>query len=242
MKCSYHSQNTAMASCNGCSRALCAACDHRIKGFPYCEDCIVSGVDMLRRSNRDAGSRNRPRRVYPFIAVILSWLCPGLGAAYNGQTVKALVHFGIVAGLFQLAVSTGMAIFIIGLLGMWWFFLPLDAWRSAKIIRGGSNTDQFGDVLVEKVTGNAKISAVVLIGIGVLFFINAVFGVNLLVKGALPILLTALGLYLLKDYLSSRKSTTYTSTRTGDSYPEPVSFYDPSEAKDVFNEKNPWKN
>lgn len=242
MNCSYHSQNPAMVNCNGCSRPLCAACDHRIKGFPFCEDCIVSGVDMLRRSSSGNGSGNRPKRVYPFIALVLSWVCPGLGAAYNGQTVKALVHFGIVAGLFQMAVSTGMAMFIIGLLGMWLFFLPLDAWRSAKIIRAGTAPEEVGDLLIEKVTGNAKVSAFILIGIGVMFFINLAFGVNLLVRGALPILLILLGLYLLKDFIFPTNTKTYRSNPRTDSYPSPVSFYDPSESEKLFNEKNSWKN
>ncbi|MDM7923150.1 MAG: hypothetical protein QUS14_12695, partial [Pyrinomonadaceae bacterium] len=47
--CAYHSQNVAVVQCNGCGKALCPACDHRIKGFPYCQDCIVQGIDLLRQ-------------------------------------------------------------------------------------------------------------------------------------------------------------------------------------------------
>ena len=242
MNCAYHSHNMAMANCNGCGRPLCAACDHRIKGFPFCEDCIVSGIDALRKSAGGNPSGGRPRKIYPFVALLLSWVCPGLGAAYNGQSMKALVHFGIVAGLFQMAVSTGMAMFIIGLLGMWWFFLPLDAWRSARIIRAGGGTDEGTDNLLERASGNAKVSAIILIGIGVMFFVHSVFGVNLLIRGALPILLILLGLYLAKDIVFTRNKDSYTSSNRPDSYPEPVSFYDPSDSSRPFNEKNSWKN
>lgn len=242
MNCAYHSHNTAMANCNGCGRALCAACDHRIKGFPFCEDCIVSGVDALRNSGRGSSDGNRPRKIYPVVALLLSWVCPGLGAAYNGQSMKALVHFGIVAGLFQMAVSTGMAMFIIGLLGMWWFFLPLDAWRSARILRSGLNGEEGTDSLLERASGNAKVSAIVLIGIGVMFFIHSVFGLSLLVRGALPLLLILLGLYLAKDIVFAKKTASYGVPRRSDSYPEPVSFYDPTDPKGRLNKKTSWKN
>ncbi len=56
------------------------------------------------------------------IATLLSMVCPGLGAAYNGQTVKALVYFAVFVGLFQMAVLTGGApLFVLSFIGMWFF-------------------------------------------------------------------------------------------------------------------------
>lgn len=225
MNCTFHSQSPAIVSCNGCGRPLCSACDHRIKGFPFCEDCIVEGVDAVRRSGRARGGAAK-RRTYPFVALILSWICPGLGAAYNGQTVKALVHFGIVAGLFQMAVSTGLAIFIIGLLGMWLFFLPLDAWRSARLIRSGELPEEAEDLVLERLAGNAKISAVILVGLGTLFLINTLFGMRPLLRVALPLLLIALGLYLVKDMVFSKKPRNYGGSTPRNDPPRPASFLD----------------
>jgi hypothetical protein len=88
MNCAYHNQNAAVVQCNGCGKPLCPGCDHRIKGFPYCQDCIVQGVDLLRQQNRTSYAPFIKKRTSPFIALILSFICPGLGAAYNGQTVK----------------------------------------------------------------------------------------------------------------------------------------------------------
>ena len=45
------------------------------------------------------------RNSSPFMATLLSFV-PGLGAAYNGQTAKAIVHFAIFASFFQMAVLT----------------------------------------------------------------------------------------------------------------------------------------
>jgi len=98
MNCAYHSHNAAVVSCNGCGRPLCPACDHRIKGFPYCQDCIVMGVDLLRQHNQSNYAPFVKKRTSPFIATVLSAICPGLGAAYNGQTTKALVYFAVFVG------------------------------------------------------------------------------------------------------------------------------------------------
>ena len=48
MYCGYHAKNPAVVQCNQCARWLCPACDHRVRGFPFCQDCIVAGVELLR--------------------------------------------------------------------------------------------------------------------------------------------------------------------------------------------------
>ncbi|HYY42206.1 MAG TPA: hypothetical protein VE775_05695, partial [Pyrinomonadaceae bacterium] len=102
MNCSYHPTNTAAVQCSRCARPLCSACDHRIRGFPYCQDCIVAGVELLQyHSTRGGGAPVQVRRKSSrVVALLLSFLLPGLGAAYNGQISKAVVHFAIFAGFF----------------------------------------------------------------------------------------------------------------------------------------------
>ncbi len=119
MNCAFHAQNAATVNCNGCGKPLCSACDHRIKGFPFCQDCIVSGVELLRNQNQSSYVSVVKRQTSPFIATFLSLVCPGLGAAYNGQTSKAMVYFAVFVGLFQMAILTGgMSVFVLGFLGM----------------------------------------------------------------------------------------------------------------------------
>jgi uncharacterized membrane protein len=206
MNCAYHSINTAVVNCNGCGKPLCPACDHRIKGFPYCQNCIVEGVEMLR--NRGNNSNYVPfvkKRTSPLIAVILSLICPGLGAAYNGQTSKALVYFAIFIGLFQLAVlSGGMAIFVLGFMGMW-VFAALDSWRTAQMIRSGITPDGAEDIIVQRFAGNPKLWGIVLLVIGGLFFLQNVLNLRHFLRTVLPVLIIALGLYLLRDYFIKGK-------------------------------------
>ena len=148
MNCAYHSHNGATVNCNGCGKPLCPACDHRIKGFPYCQDCIVSGVELLRSQSNSNYAPFVQKRSSPFLASLLSFACPGLGAAYNGQTTKALVHFAVFVGLFQMAVLTGTPLFVLGFMGMWGYAL-VDAWRTAQAIRSGVTPDVAEDILVK---------------------------------------------------------------------------------------------
>src|SRR5436309_4103361 len=157
MDCAYTSQSAVAVSCNGCGRPLCPACDHRIKGFPYCQDCIVTGIDLLRQQNRSGSRTQTKSRTSPVVATFLSMICPGLGAAYNGQTTKALVYFAVFVGLFQMAVLTGgTPLFVLGFMGMW-LFSALDAWRTAQMIRSGVTPDTADDILVSRFSGNPKL-------------------------------------------------------------------------------------
>lgn len=206
MNCAYHSQNGAVVSCNGCGKPLCPACDHRIKGFPFCQDCIVSGVELLRSRTGDSSSYVPivKRQSSPFIATALSLICPGLGAAYNGQTAKAIVYFAVFIGLFQLAVLTGgMSLFVLGFLGMW-LFAALDSWRTAQLIRSGVSPNGAEDIIVQRFSGNPKLWGIVLIVLGALFFLQTFFSVRFF-KAVLPVLLIALGIYLLRDFFFQAK-------------------------------------
>ena len=205
MNCAYHSQNAAVVSCNGCGRALCPACDHRIKGFPYCQDCIVLGVDLLRQQNRANHVPFVKKRTSPWIATILSMICPGLGAAYNGQTIKALVYFGVFIGLFQMALLTGTALFMFGFMGMW-CFAALDAWRTAQVIRSGLTPDVADDILVKRFSGNPKLWGIVLSVLGGAFLLQAIFPIRGLIRGLLPLMLIGLGIYVLRGYIFKPKS------------------------------------
>jgi hypothetical protein len=204
MNCAYHVQNVADAQCNGCGKPLCAACDHRIKGFPYCQDCIVLGVDLLRQQNQANYVPFVTKRTSPFFAMLLSFVCPGLGAAYNGQTVKALVYFAVFVGLFQMAVITGFAMFFFGFIGMW-FFAALDAWRTAQMIRSGLTPDVAEDIFIKRFSGNPKLWGIVLTVLGGTFVLQSVFDIRGLMRGLVPAMLIGLGIYILRGHIFKQK-------------------------------------
>ena len=210
MNCAYHTQNAAVVSCNSCGNPLCPACDHRIKGFPYCQDCIVLGVDLLQRQGQANHAPYVRKRTSPVIATLLSMVCPGLGAAYNGQTVKALVYFGTFVGLFQMAILTKTPLFVFGFMGMW-CFAALDSWRTAQMIRSGLTPDVADDILVKRFSGNPKLWGIVLSVLGAAFLLQRVFDLGFMMRGILPLFLIGLGIYVLKGYIFKPKAVEETT-------------------------------
>ena len=203
MYCSYHTKNPAVVQCNQCARGLCAACDHRVRGFPFCQDCIVAGVELLRHSHNSPSGILR-RKSSPFVATLLSFV-PGLGAAYNGRTSKAIVHFAIFASFFQMAVMTQFPFFVVGLIGTW-LFAAVDACRTAQLMRAGLSPDAEDDVIARRLYGNPLAWGTTLIIIGTLFLLHTLLRVTLPIKELLPVALVALGAYMLFDYIRRSKA------------------------------------
>src|ERR687883_1846777 len=186
MYCGYHAKNPAVVQCNQCARWLCPACDHRVRGFPFCQDCIVAGVELLRQQSTVNPAHILRRKSSPFIATLLSFV-PGLGAAYNGQTSKAIVHFAIFASFFQMAVLTqGVHFFILGVLGTW-LFAAVDACRTAQLMRAGLAPDAEDDAITRQLYGNPLAWGITLLVLGGIFLAHTVIGVQFPVRRALPV-------------------------------------------------------
>src|SRR5438093_373036 len=202
MNCNYHQKKAATVQCSQCARPLCLACDHRIRGFPFCQDCIVAGVEMLRyQQSRSTDSHVIRRKTSPFVATLLSFFVPGLGAAYNGQTSKAIVHFAIFASFFQMAVVTdGVSFFVLGVIGTW-MFAAVDACRTAQLMRAGLAPDAEEDAITRQLYGNPLAWGITLIVLGSIFLSHTLLGVQFPMRRALPVALVILGAYILFDYL-----------------------------------------
>src|SRR4026207_2554296 len=181
MQCTYHQKTPSVVQCNRCARPLCPACDHRIRGFPFCQDCIVTGVELLRQQSPANPAGVVRRKSSPFVATLLSFV-PGLGAAYNGQTSKAIVHFAIFASFFPMAVlAEGVLFFVLGGAGTWWF-AAVDACRTAQLMRAGLSPDAEDDVIARRLYGNPFAWGTTLIIIGTMFLLHTLLGVTLPIK------------------------------------------------------------
>src|SRR5437867_10671218 len=106
---------------------------------------------MVRyQQSRTTDAQMIRRKTSPFIATFLSLFVPGLGAAYTGQTSKAIVHFAIFASFFQMAVVTdGVTYFVLGVAGTW-LFAAVDAWRTAQLMRDGLVPEDEEDVITRQ--------------------------------------------------------------------------------------------
>lgn len=146
------------------------------------------------------------RRTSGWVATLLSLIVPGLGAAYNGQTSKALVHFALFASCWQMAaVTNAVAFFVLGAIGIW-LFAAVDAYRTAQLISAGLTPDAESDPIARRLYGHPLAWAVVLIALGTIFLLNTLFGVQFPVRQLLPVALVLLGAYMLFDFLRARRA------------------------------------
>jgi hypothetical protein len=213
MNCAFHPTNAASARCSACERTLCPACDHRIKGISCCQDCIVAGIETLRRNagvgrqifNQLGRQIGRPEEKSPLIALLLG-LMPGVGAAYNGQNIKALTHFLAVAGLWVLADVFRMPLEIaFGLGGAGFYIYSIyDAFQSAQRLRRGEDISVEDDNLKVFLQQRMNLFGVLLIGVGALAMLN--FWIPSLLQRNWPVLLIVAGAYLVWSYYRSRQA------------------------------------
>jgi hypothetical protein len=172
MNCAFHQLNPAGATCNACGRGLCAACDHRIKGWPYCQDCIVAGIEALQQQ-RWHSSRYGENRKAPMIAALMG-LVPGLGAVYNGQNIKALLHFAVSVGLWEMADLFNS--FVFGMAGTVFFIFSMyDAWKSARKHNTGFDLREEDELLKTRFQENIHLWGGLLIVTGSLAMLNLIF-------------------------------------------------------------------
>ncbi len=205
MKCSYHPANVASARCQACERPLCPACDHRIKGAPYCQDCIVAGIEAVRRQTGAGARQAAPSRLErsPLVALLLGFV-PGLGAAYNGQNIKALVHFTVTIGLWTLSDIFGDPLETTFLLSCatFYFFSIYDGYNTADRVRMGEDVSREDDRLKEMLRERTNVWGGLLIGVGVLALLESL--APNIVHNFWPALLILLGGTLLWLYRNFR--------------------------------------
>src|SRR6266567_2241320 len=196
MNCANHADASAVAYCRTCGKALCANCTRPVRGVIYCEDCLgarmegvappaagfVSGTvppaAAARQVSPAPGSGSGPN---PALAGILGAIPPfGIGAVYNGQYAKALVHLGIFALLVVGCNSGGDTLPTISAFGIAFLVLYsiIDSVRSARAIQAGQPApDPFGLAQTfssgQKIEANKiPVGAVVLILLGVFFLLR----------------------------------------------------------------------
>jgi hypothetical protein len=163
MKCAVHSEVDATGYCRNCRKALCPECTREVRGALYCENCLGGLVSA-------APAPPVKSDVNPGLAAFLGFI-PGLGAVYNGEYVKALIHVLIFGGLIALLNSdlpdAYDAFFGIAM-GCFYCYMPVEAYRTAKARRDG----QAAPMDMFAIQSRKPIGAFVLIGIGALLLLK----------------------------------------------------------------------
>jgi TM2 domain-containing membrane protein YozV len=132
MDCVNHSGVSATAFCQTCGKPLCASCVRSMAGGQiFCDACQASW-----QAFQQPFVVPPPDGPNPTAAAVLG-LIPGVGAMYNGQYFKALIHVVIFAVLISMADHYGIfGIFI----AAWVLYQSFEDFHTAKARRDGLPT------------------------------------------------------------------------------------------------------
>jgi TM2 domain-containing membrane protein YozV len=145
--------------------------------------------------------------VSPGLAFILG-LLPGVGAIYNGQYAKGLLHVLVFGTLISIASSDTVAGPMPGLMiAIWVVYMAFEAYHTARLRLAGQPVDEFSSIIPMRGHSRFPVAPILLIVIGVLFLLN---NLNLIhfyeIARYWPVFLIALGAYMLYVRLTSSPS------------------------------------
>ena len=225
MKCAVHQDVDAIGYCRNCGKALCSVCARPIRDVYYCEDCLAGAVGIPAAPPAAApfapaatqyGSVPPPvaapfppvppaprTGASPAVAFILG-LFPGLGAVYNGEYNKALIHIVVFAAMIVglssdlgAGADTALGLLLAGFI----FYMAFDAMRTAK-------AKQLGEASVDPLETWSKdrpIGPIILIGLGVLFLLNNFSWFPFYkIERFWPLILIAVGVLMFRNRLGRR--------------------------------------
>ncbi len=226
MNCYLHPETPAVAYCRSCGRALCAVCQRPAEGTVFCEEHLPTTAYAAQAEANPYNPANPyvqspgaaavgPVQTSPGLAFLLGWI-PGVGAIYNGQYVKGLIHaviFGLLISLITSAEnSSGVPLLSMLLVGFE-FYMPFEAYHTAKKRQMGVPVEEWSSLLANsRYTGRAPVGPVVLILIGVVFLLDTLHLVEFREIGRFwPVILILIGAYMLYSRLSGRGEAPVTS-------------------------------
>jgi hypothetical protein len=145
MNCANHPDRERAAFCQNCGKPLCAECVRNVGTSVFCEPCLAARVAGAPR----AGYGYAPSAAYPqappqgpsepnpALAALLGFI-PGVGAMYNEQYAKGVIHLIIFAVLVSLSHDGGFSdifgLFVAG----WVFYMVIEAYHTARARRDGT--------------------------------------------------------------------------------------------------------
>ncbi|MCX6637310.1 MAG: DUF5668 domain-containing protein [Acidobacteria bacterium] len=225
MNCSFHPESPSTAFCRECGKALCAACQRPAGGTIYCQEhqpvpqAAAAGPAWTAPAPGPKGGRVpsgpgapapasvQDSSVSPGLAFLLG-LIPGVGAIYNAQYAKGLVHvviWGFLVSIVSSDAAGGMEPLFGMMIAVWHFYMAFEAYHTARKRALGEPVDEFSSLVPLKGRGAGfPALPVVLIAVGTLFLLNNLEIVRFYqIMRYWPVFLIALGVYLLYARISS---------------------------------------
>ena len=200
MKCAVHPDVDAVAYCRNCGKQLCSVCARPVRDVIYCEDCLaatlglpspppptsVPGISPEPPAFSSGTAQPypplppgapgipavaaAPHVSNPGVAFALGFF-PGLGAVYNGEYNKALIHIVVFAAMIvglSSDIGDSGTVTLSFLLAGFVFYMAFDAMRVAKERNAGQTTID----PLESWSKERPVGPIILIGLGALFLLN----------------------------------------------------------------------
>jgi hypothetical protein len=142
----------------------------------------------------------------PVLALILGFI-PGVGAIYNGQYAKGLIHAVVFGLLVSLAANmhSGTLEPLVGILiAGWVFYMAFEAYHTARNRRHGVSVEEFSSLFdVRPAPGRVPAGAILLIGLGFILLLDTTDIISMeQLERYWPVGLIVFGLYMLYARLS----------------------------------------
>jgi hypothetical protein len=220
--------------CRQCGKALDETTVRTSHGTIYCEEHAPQERPPMTPTNAQTVPPVEPspytspytasapppipnNQVSPGLAFMLGMI-PGVGAIYNGQYGKGLMHvvtFGLLISILDSNASHGLTPLLAMLLAGFCCYMPFEAYHTALRRQRGQIADEFSSIFPIHGSSKFPVAPVVLIALGVLFLLS---NLDILQFDRLlrywPVMLIALGAYMLFARMSGPGSDS--SARTGD--------------------------
>ena len=211
MNCANHPDVAAVAFCRTCGKPLCVTCQRPAQGTVFCEDHAVvqpaapaAGYSPYTTPYGDpVYAAANPAGASPGLAFLLG-LIPGVGAIYNGQYAKGLVHgviFGLLISVANSPAAAGIEPVFVLVAMLFYFYMPFEAYHTASKRRRGEPVDEFSSIFERSTRTGRGFPAgpVLLIAFGIVLLLKTlgVLPVRFLITYGPPVFLIALGCYWL---------------------------------------------
>ncbi len=216
MNCLTHPETPATAFCRTCGKPLCDACKHQVQGTVFCEEHAPPVAATPPPPPVPATTPSAPpvadANVSPGLAFTLGLIVPGVGAIYNGQYAKGLVHaiiWGLLLSILSSGSSGGLTPLFVILIVVWVFYMAIEAYQTALRRRAGQPVDEFSSLIDLHARGSSfPMGAVLLIVVGVLLLLDTTDIIRLdRILRYWPVLLILLGVYLLYGRVAGAGAT-----------------------------------
>ena len=220
MKCAVHTDVDATGYCRNCGKPMCSVCARPVRDVLYCEDCLATVMGHPAPPPVASAPATTPAPYVPppaaplavarpagssspAVAFILGFF-PGLGAIYNGQYNKGLIHIAIFASII-VALSTDLGAGLEPMLGIFLagfiFYCAFEAMRTAQ----ARNLGEVPADPLESWSKDRPIGPIILIGLGALLLLNNFHVLDFIRLGQFwPLILIGAGLYMFRNKMGGR--------------------------------------